>query len=371
MLQPLLLIPNPVSVSLPVREAMQQPVLSAQQVEYQTLYRHVLASITCLYSGLANDWLCNVNAQNAFQAMLPVLACSKRDTKDLILLVTGTRSRRWAEFLQAQQIAFTPIDLCAALRELDTASFARLAAEQISKLPAARRVMMVQVEPEDGLQLPLAAMAEAMVEAAMSGMHNGSEDHSMAWYLDASHSFGAEFIDFERWPLEAVVSISDACLHAPAGLSLLLHKKTAAAGSSHELNTYNAPPSSLLHALQTALGEMIRGGGVNARRRRYLRFQETLARTFKRFGLNPLTAKHTAAAMACYELPELITHEQFAAELLRQGFFVEPLRESQPAEAAVTALAICVMGDLDDLPLARLQQAIEDILHPISLSIND
>lgn len=353
MLQPLLLIPNPVSLSLAVREAMQLPVLSAQQIEYRTLHQQVLTAISRLYPGLNEGWDVRLESHSVYQSMLPTLRALDAQAGDLVLLIGGERSRRWAAFLEQHQIAHTVVDLSRTLAEATAEQFT---AELIRHLEAIDRVsalLMVHVEPESGLQLPLDAMAKVRNQLAES------------WCLDASHSFGVESLNFTSWPLIAVAAISDAALHGPAGLSVLLRTNNGAPENDDAVY-YSAPSSSLLNALQRALSDLIRIGGITARRRRYARFQEAIARTFKRYGVFAEGSANAATAMACYTLPGLISREQFAAELLRQGFFI-----SEQGSSDHQRILISVMGDLDDLPLARLQQAIEDILHPISLSVND
>ena len=353
MLQPLLLIPNPVSLSLAVREAMQLPVLSAQQIEYRTLHQQVLTAISRLYPGLSEGWQLGLETQSVYQAMLPTLRTLNSKSGDLVLLISGERSRRWAAFLEHHHIAHTVVDLSHTLASATAEQFTTELVQHLEAIGPVSALLMVHVEPESGLQLPLAVMAKRRSQ------------HAETWCLDASHSFGVEPLNFAGWPLTAVTAISDAALHGPAGLSVLLRAKTNA--TENNSTAYFSPPSSsLLSALQCALSDLIRIGGTSARRRRYARSQEAIARTFKRYGVFAEGSANAATAMACYSLPGLISREQFAAELLRQGFFI-----SEQGSSDQQRILISVMGDLDDLPLARLQQAIEDILHPISLSVND
>ena len=85
----------------------------------------------------------------------------------------------------------------------------------------------------------------------------------------------------------------------------------------------------------------------------------------KRYGVEATSSEKAFPGVQRYQLPDLMPKKRLAEELLRQGFIIDT-KLTQEEHQVVIAL----MGDMDELPLARLHQALEDILHPISVNID-
>lgn len=355
MVYPLLLVPGPVNLSLNVRDALRLPVIHPCQSEYGALLEQTHAALLGLYDLPTSEWITRLMA-GLPQSMNIVMAAECLVTPEWGIVAPG-HSNNVLEQLNLTE--FIPV-----LTIADTAQFDELLIQWLDQHESIKHLWVSAVHPLTGDQLPLDRLAEVCVE------------RGIRWLLDASFVFGAGPINNE-WPLDIIIARTDTCLHAPAGSVLVLQKRTNDWHPSQQLSASSCfyPhaegaqqhlfPSQLLQGLLSALKELAEAGGSVARRRQYARNQSNLQRLLKRYGVLTLSNSDSFPGIQLYQLPELISQQRFAEELLRQGFVVNPA--SAPSDNQVV---ISVMGDMDELPLSRLHQALEDILHPISVNIS-
>ena len=362
MLYPLLLIPGPVSLSLSVRDAMRLPALSLIQTEYVDLLKQIGQQLLGLYGMNSQLWNAALSANtmnSVFNDLTRVLA---KERKPLYLAYCHN---------YLQQFELSPGVLLQTGQQQEVKSKVQ---EYLALHPEVDTLWIQYAHPLSGERIDLDQLAEF------------SAGRGLRWIIDAETQFGADRIDIEKWPVDVLISRSDAALHGPAGGAIVLQRKASQDKQERgyplwlqlsplvqhldDIALENAAqlqqlPSHWLQGLFAALKDSNSTGGWLARKRHYQRHQNSMQRLLKRYGVKAMSSEAAFPGIQKYQLPSLMPKQRLAEELLRQGFVINTELTQEEHQ-----IAIALMGDIDELPLARLHQALEDILHPVSVKID-
>ena len=356
-MRPILLNPGPVSLSEGVRHAVARVDLCHREPEFFKLQDHVIQGLLDVYQLDAAAWaavLIGGSGTSALEAMIASLVPS--DARVLVLEngVYGERLSKIAAIhgIDKQVLATgwgEPLDLKALDSLLAEGRFTH--------------VLAVHHETTTGRLNPVGKIAELC------------SVHGAALLLDAVSSFGAEAIPFDQPSLQAVAATANKCLHGIPGLamvicrretlaqdiaprSLYLHLPDWAAQQAKQSTPYTPPVNGLL-ALEQALQELERQGGWRARRSRYLELAGRVARTCEELGVRQwLPAEESSCVLRSYHLPQGLTYNELHDGLKQQGFVIY----AGQGKLAAQLFRISTMGEISNYDMARLEQAIREVI---------
>ncbi len=355
----ILLNPGPVTLSEGVRNAVARIDLCHREPEFFDLQEQVIFGLLDIYRCDPEVWsavLLGGSGTSALEAMMASLL--PRDAHVLVVEngVYGERLSRIADIysIQHQSLAAlwdAQIDL-PALEEL-------LAGGRFSHLAA------VHHETTTGRLNPL----EEIVSLC--------EKYDVQLLLDAVSSFGAESIPFQSTALTAVAATANKCLHGIPGLAMVLCRSSAlrqdmpprtmsldlSVWADHQArrSTPFTPGVNAMLGLAEALKELLEQGGWKVRRGRYRKLAACVADTLTDLGVKPwIPAGESSCVLRSYQLPAGIPYNELHDGLKQHGFIIY----AGQGKLAEQLFRISTMGDISDYDLARLQQALHDVIDP-------
>lgn len=351
----ILLNPGPVTLSERVREALLGPDLCHREPEFATLQGTIRQRLLEVYGLSPGQWaavLLTGSGTAAVEAMISSLV-----PRDGMLLVAengvyGERMRAMAERHGIRQVVASSdwqgaIDL-AGVR-------AALAAN-----PAVTHVAAVHHETTTGRLNDLAELAAVCRE------------FDVRLLIDAVSSFGAEFIDFDSWPVDACAATANKCLHGVPGTSFVVTRRDALAAADARRTLYLDLAAYLanqdgggtpftqsvqtFYALEAALGEFFDEGGWTARQALYRKRQALVRETLAGLGVEPLLAPgESSCVLQAFRLPAGVGYAGLHDGLKERGFVIY----AGQGKLAAGIFRISTMGALSDADMARLQRALE------------
>ncbi|GAB4186662.1 MAG: 2-aminoethylphosphonate--pyruvate transaminase [Wenzhouxiangellaceae bacterium] len=351
MAYPVLLLPGPVNVSVETQRVMARPPLSPLHAEYQRLQRVLIENLLALYPTNPQQWCCQLfagSADTAFVAALQRMADTAGEAR-LGMVIQGAVGERM------YRIACDLSIPCELLRLDQRRLTAAVLQAWLQRHPEIRYLAFCEQEFAPCLRNPLAELAACCRKAGVR------------WILDARYGFGASSIDFDNWPLAALLTGSDTALHGCSGIGILL-ARAAFGGQSLDAgeSISSVIPSQLIESFSVAIRELQLAGGWPARQRRYRRIQQDLERLLNYYGVRPQSpagSEPPPQAMNDYRLPPPISASRLQSHLLERGFMLLP-----PAAASDDLISISLLGELDDLQLSRLHETLEDFLEPLTIA---
>lgn len=192
--------------------------------------------------------------------------------------------------------------------------------------------------------------------------------------LDAVSSFGAEAIDFHRWPIVGCAATANKCLHGvPGTCFVVVDRQALACGSARnlylDLGAYvatqdkNGTPFTqsiqTFYALDEALDELVDAGGVELRRNLYQRRMSQVRSLLLELDIVPLlNDEDCSCVLHAYEIPEFTSYQQLHDKLKAAGFIIYAGQGSY----AKSIFRISMMGDISDSDIERLGTALTNAL---------
>lgn len=354
-----LLNPGPVTLSEGVRKAVTRVDLCHRESEFFDLQDRVIFGLLDVYRCDPEEWsavLVGGSGTSAMEAMMASLL-----PKDAHILVVengvyGERLSKLADIysIQHQSLAApwgAEINLAAMEELLATGMFSHLAA--------------VHHETTTGRLNRVEEMTALC------------EKYNVQLLLDAVSSFGAEFIPFESPALTAVAATANKCLHGIPGLAMVVCRANSlqqdmpprtmslnlSVWAEHQArrSTPFTPGVNAMLGLAQALMELLEQGGWQGRRSRYRKLAAAVAATLKELAVAPwLSAEESSCVLRSYHLPEGIHYNELHDGLKQHGFIIY----AGQGKLAEQLFRISTMGDISDYDLARLQQALHDVIDP-------
>jgi 2-aminoethylphosphonate-pyruvate transaminase len=354
-----LLNPGPVNLSERVRQALQKPDLCHREAEFATLQASIRRRLLQVY-GLDNaDWaavLLTGSGTAAVEAM--ITSCMPRGGRLLVMIngVYGERIKTMAE-RSGIPVAIAASDWLSPLN-LDAAR------EQLERYPDVTHVAAVHHETTTGRLNaidPLAALCREFKRPLL---------------LDAVSSFGAETINFDRWPIAACAATANKCLHGVPGASFVIVNRQAFAEAGAparslylDLAGYLAQQDAggtpftqsvqAFYALDEALGEFMDAGGVAARQQTYRQRIERIRAKLGALGVAGLLPQaDSSCVLQAFQLPQALGYEALHDGLKSRGFVIY----AGQGRLAAGMFRISMMGDIGESDLLRLEQALSEVL---------
>ncbi len=357
--QEILLNPGPVTLTERVRGALSRSDWCHREPEFAELTTSILASLERVYPCDApmRAVLLTGSGTAAVEAMLATLAPADAP---VLVAANGVYGERMAAMLRAQGrevvMVSSPWEVGIDLGEID---------RRLGEVDGIRTVVTVQHETTTGRLNDLASLAEIC------------RRHGCRILLDGVSSFGAEPIDFDEWPVDAVAATANKCLHGAPGLSFVLARQdvlegiTGTVGSVYlDLRRYYetqratgfSPFTQAVHvafALREALAEFHEEGGQKARLARYRVVAARVRDVLADLGVPPiLDQADCSAVLRAYELPDAFGYEALHDAMKSRGFVIY----AGQGRLRSGVFRIAHMGLIRDEDLDRLERALRDTL---------
>lgn len=352
---PILLNPGPVTLTSRVKRALTGPDLCHREPEFAELTLDILKRLESVYSTATESYralLLASSGTGAVEAMLASLACRDRPT---IVACNGVYGERIESMLKVQgkPVVSVKSDW---LKAVDLEALEKALKDH----PEAEHLALIHHETTTGRLNPLEPIGDLCRE------------YGCQILLDAVSSFGAEEIDFEALPLEAVAGTANKCLHGVPGTAfVLLREHTLAAAESRSPSLYLdlfryadqqksgfSPFTQAVqsyYALQAALQELEEQGGWRVRRQCYRQRSLFLKDTLAALGAETLLENDVYASMlTSFVLPEGKTYQAFHDELKEDGF----ITYAGQGKLQGNVFRLATMGEIGAQDLDRLAASL-------------
>lgn len=355
----ILLNPGPVNLSDTVRNALLGPDLCHREPEYFQLQRQVRDQLLDVY-GLSTDaWaavMLSGSGTAAMESMLTSLV--PRDGKVLII-ENGVYGERLSKITQLHQIPSVKVSFAWG-EEIS----AQQVAQVLSMDPDITHMTVVHHETTTGRLNDLNRLAELC------------DRHQVDMLIDGISSFGAEAIDFDRWPIAAVAATANKCLHGIPGLAFVIGRRSALVSGCEparslylDLKTYLTkqdddstpftPAVPAYYALTQALAELTEQGGWPGRQQRYADLACLVSEGLAKLDIQPyLPADASSVVLRAYYLPQGMDYHQLHDNLKKQGFVIYAGQGGLEKQL----FRISTMGTIATSDIARLLQAFGEIV---------
>lgn len=319
-----LMNPGPVTLSDRVRKALLQDDLCHRETEFQVMTLDVLQKLGRIYPDAVPDYkavMLTGSGTSAVEAMLGSLIPKNSHT---LVIANGVYGERGYQMLQAQGKSAELLKLDW-VKPLDLQHLTSV----ISSNTKITDVFVIHHETTTGRLNPIAPIAAAC------------QARGVRLYLDAVSSFGAEWIDFKSWNLEAVAATANKCLHGVPGISFVVAKKSAftersTAATSVYLDLYRYEQAQrqgwspftqsvqALYALQAACDEFFEHGGWEARNQAYKKLATQVRSGLQSLGIPLLleSADVSSQVLVGYKMKSPVTYQYLHDELKKNGFTI-------------------------------------------------
>lgn len=355
----MLLNPGPVNLSQRVRQALSGPDLCHREVEFSALQTRLREELLALYS-LAPEEYAAVLLSGSGTAAVEAMLCSLVPAGSKVLILeNGVYGQRLERIAAIHGIPHDTLH-----HAWDGPLDVQRARNKLREDPEISHLAAVHHETTTGRLNDLAALAEPCRE------------RGIAMLVDAVSSFGAEDIDFARWPLAAAAASAGKCLHGVPGLSLVLLRRAALedkAAPTRSLyldlrghlaaqdaeDTSFTPPVQCCYALAEALAECRETGGWPARRRSYWRKMDRVRGGLADLGAAPLLSRaQCAAPLNAFRLPAGTAYQPLHDALKEAGYIIY----AGQGGLARTIFRVACMGEVSMEQLTEFLDAVRDIL---------
>jgi len=348
----LLLNPGPVTLTPRVRQAMLRPDLCHREPEFSELQSGIRSDLLKVYGLDTTEWTAVLLTGSGTAAVEAMLTSLVPDNGRLLIADNGVYGERMAKMAAIHAIEHAvvtsgwgePVDTNAVAKQLQSGSYSHLA--------------MVHHETTTGRLNDLDAIADL------------AHRHEVGFLIDGVSSFGAETIEFDRWPVAACAATANKCLHGVPGISFVIcRRQTLARGTARnvylDLQTYEEQQRGggtpftqsvqCCYALAEALTEFFDEGGLTSRRETYRRRMALVREGLQALGIEPLLPEGAnSCVLNAFRLPAGTEYAELHDHLKEAGFIIY----AGQGELASSIFRIAVMGAIGDSDLERLVEEV-------------
>ena len=361
---PWLLTPGPLTTSSTVKQAMLHDYGSRDH-GFIELNARVLARLVDMVGGGADYVAVPLQGSGTF-VVEAMIGCFVPPSGKLLICVNGAYGHRMARicdyanrpYVVQESTEDTPVD-------------PDLLAQTLDRDPSITHVAVVYCETTSGILNPLAEIAERVATAGRRLL------------VDAMSAFGALPLDCREIPFDAVAASGNKCLEGAPGVGYCIARETALAETSGNspslsLDLYDqwramqknrqwrfTPPTHVLLALDQALTEFDREGGVEGRGGRYRQNCDILIAGMKAMGFKPLLPDHLQAPIiVTFHMPKnpKFCFDDFYENLRKRGYVIYPGKLT-----VADSFRIGCIGHLDETQMNGALAAIRSTLDSLGI----
>lgn len=351
----ILLNPGPVTLSAHVRAALAGPDLCHREPEFAALQGRIRQALLDVYALSPADWatvLLTGSGTAAVEAMLTSLVPTDGH---LLVIENGVYGERMTDIARRHGIRHSRITHAWLEAPAPSALEAALAGT-----PGVTHVAVVHHETTSGRLNNLSELAACCTR------------HGAELLIDGVSSFGAEEIDFERWPVAGVAATANKCLHGVPGTCFVMTRRESLARGAREPRTVYLDLHAYLrnqdahgtpftqsvqtfYALDAALDELRAEGGWRMRRQAYRARIGQVRDHLVDLGVAPLLPdEETSCVLHAFRIPEGLGYPGLHDVLKADGFIIY----AGQSTLAQQIFRISTMGDITAEDLTRLRTSL-------------
>ena len=323
---PLLLTPGPLTTSATVKQAMLHDY-GSRDIRFIEMNRRICAGLLSLCDAGETHLCIPLQGSGSFAVEAMIANQLPRDGK-LLNLVNGAYGHRITEICRYLGREVSVLET-GEDRPVDPADLARV----LESDAGITHLTVVYCETTSGILNPVPDIAQVVA------------NHGRSLLIDAMSAFGALPLSASNVPFAALAGSANKCLESVPGLGFVIADKAsfpATEGNAHSLSLdlYKqwhymnetgqwrfTPPTHCLLALDTALQELEREGGIPARGRRYQENCRVLVNGMRELGFETLLPDGLQApVIVTFLMPEneVFSFTGFYRRLSDLGFIIYP-----------------------------------------------
>ena len=357
---PLLLTPGPLTTTLLTKEAMLHD-WGSRDTKFLEINLSLQKRLINIVDGKDTHVCVPLQGSGTLFIEATIATLIPPDGEALVL-INGAYGHRMVKILNYLnrnfEILETPEDVPPSIDDLN---------HKLSENSQISHVLAVHCETTTGILNPIEQISETVTK------------YKRSLIIDAMSSFGAIPISAKSINFDAVVASSNKCLEGVPGIGFAIMKKSSleeCKNNAHSLSLdlYDqwismekdqqwrfTPPTHVIFALNTALDQFEREGGVKGRNLRYSNNCNTLISGMKQMGFVPLLSQDLQSPIiVTFKMPKTVKFDfsVFYNTLKDKGFIIYPGKlTNQPS------FRIGCIGDLTKTDMVTVITAINETLN--------
>jgi 2-aminoethylphosphonate-pyruvate transaminase len=361
---PILLTPGPLTTSLETKQAMLRD-WGSWDAGFNAITASICRDVVEIVHGAGSHVCVPLQGSGTFSVEAALANLVPRDGKVLVPQ-NGAYCRRMLQMLKYLGRAHVALDLAE-----DKHPTGAMVDEALARDPAITHVAQVHCETGTGILNPLAEIAAACAR------------HSKGLIVDAMSSFGAIEIDVSKYPVDAVVAASGKCIEGAPGMGFVIARQAVlekSQGNSHSLAmdlfdqwTYMqkttqwrfTPPTHVVAAFHSALGQFKAEGGTAARGARYRKNCDTLIEGMTALGFRSFLPRAIQAPIiVTFHAPAdpAYSFKPFYEKVRARGYILYPGKLTQ-----VETFRVGCIGAIDANEMRNVVSAVGETLKEMGI----
>jgi 2-aminoethylphosphonate-pyruvate transaminase len=365
-MDPYLLTPGPLTISLATKQAMLRD-WGSWDADFNRITARLSEGLLAIVNGAGTHECVPMQGSGTFSVEAAIGTLVPREAGHVLVPSNGAYCQRIAKICTVLGRRLTTIDYAedAQVRPADIDA-------ALTRDPSITHVALVHCETSTGILNPLHEVAQVVAK------------HGKGLIVDAMSSFGALPIDARTTPFDAVVAASGKCLEGPPGMGFVIARRAAletSAGNSHSLamdlhdqwvymrkttQWRFTPPTHVVAAFDAALAQYVEEGGLAARGARYAANCRTLIDGMARLGLKSfLPSGIQAPIIVTFHAPQdsRYAFKTFYEAVTRRGYILYPGKLT-----TLETFRVGCMGQLGERGIEGAVQAVAEVLRELGIS---
>lgn len=319
----LLFTPGPLTTSIQVKQSMMKDI-GTRDTEFNDLVQSIRYNLLSIGNANPDTHSVLLLQGSGTYGVESVLTSVVHPKDKVLILENGAYGNRMAEICIKANIPF------------EIAHFSMVASLPVNELEDLiakddiTHVAFIHCETTAGVMNDLISIMNLI------------KKHKKIAIVDAMSSFGGVPIDITELDIDYLITSSNKCLHGVPGVAIIFAKKSHLETCKNichslSLDLYEqykymdqnqggfrfTSPTHVLLALDTALKELLKNGGITARHNHYRLLQEKIQASMKELGFETLVAKNQQSVIiTTYLLPMHFDFDDFYLYMRKHGFLL-------------------------------------------------
>ncbi len=359
----MLLNPGPATTSVAVKEALIVSDICPRETEFGELLRDVRIKSVGIVNG-AGDYECILLGGSGTGAIESCLSSCVEGDSEILIIENGAYGDRMGQICETLDIPY-----------------------QLLKFEWGNEIDLKKVEEIIGLNKKIKVMAFIHHETT-TGILNDlvsldqlAKKHNLITIVDAMSSYGGIEIDLKVTDVDYLISSSNKCIQAMAGLGIIIAKKTELSrikdikkksfyfdlsknyiSQSEKGQFLYTPPVQILYSLNCALDEYYLELKSEKRSKRYERLYQEMYKGMIELGFKPLIKENlNSKILTTFHEPsdEKYCFELMHSYLYERGITIYPGKVSRLSTFRISNIGDLSLNDIKDFLGAMKSYLIE------------
>jgi len=314
----LLMLPGPTTVEPRVLQAMAKDVVNHRGEEFGEIYTETTKLMSEVFQTKNDSYILTGSGTSAMEAAVSNLV---NPGEKILNVVTGKFGERLADIAKIHGMESIPLDV-----EWGTAPTAEQIEEALEKDEDIKAVTLIHNETSTGVATPVEEIGKVM------------KNHDAMYIVDTVSSLAGDYVDVDKFGIDACFTGSQKCIAAPPGLGAITFSDEAweraekvdahtyylnmlkyrDSGNKTPAQTPYTPSVSLIYAFKEAL-KIIKEEGLENRVARHHKAASATRAAVDALGLELFPDKSVSSAtVTAVKMPEGITDSELRGTMLNK-----------------------------------------------------